>query len=300
MQHFRFATLRMNAVALALVGLLGFSVATIQLKLPQRIRRGERGQGAIQMLDAMRRPFLAVKQAEARLLETVDVQASNRALSLAIASATGLLERYTTLARYNIVLSTSVGELSKAFETWVAAERRFFSSHEAASGGKGGGPPTGGLMSDVAAATSGFLHTMDVLGAGEVPIHADIADGRRATQLLQGLVLLLLLYFIAAAFSLQRTTSKREGRLLEERLRFEQEARALERTLGEALAKVLSGFIPICASCKRIRGEDNQWTQVESYVTSKTDARFSHGICPECEKRFYGDFLSPTTGPTSP
>ena len=141
---------------------------------------------------------------------------------------------------------------------------------------------------------------MDVLGAGEAPIHFDIADGKRAIHLLQALIPMLLLYFIAVAFWLQRTASKRERRLLEERLHFEQEAHALERTLGEAVAKILSGFIPICASCKRIRSEDNQWTQVESYITKKTDARFSHGICPECEKRLYGDFLSPTTGPTSP
>jgi len=251
------------------------------------------------MLDAMRRPFLEVQQAEARLFETGDAQAGNNDLSLAISSATELLGRYKALARYSALLSTNVGELAKAFETWVAAERRFFTSLEARSGGECGGPPTGGVLSDLASATSGFLHTLDVLGAGEVPVHADIANGRRAILLLQVLVFLLLLYFTATAFWLQRTTSKRESGFLEERLRLEQEARALARTLSEALAKVLSGFIPICASCKRIRSEDNQWTQVESYVTKRTDAKFSHDICPTCEKRLYGDF-SPTSGPTSP
>jgi len=286
-----FANVRINAVILALVGILLFSGATIGLKLPQKIQRGERGEEAIQMLDAMRRPFLAVKQAEARLLETGDAQAGNTELSLAISSAAELLKRYKALARYNVALSTNVGELSKAFETWMAAERRAVTSLEAVSDSKGGGPPTVRFVSDLASATSGFLHTMDVLAAGEAPIHADIADGRRATHLLQVLVPLLLLYFIAAAFWLQRTTSKRDRRHLEERLRFEQEARSLERSLSEALAKCLSGFIPICASCKRIRSEDNQWTQVESYVTERTDAQFSHGICPDCMAKLYPEQL---------
>jgi len=108
---------------------------------------------------------------------------------------------------------------------------------------------------------------------------------------------MLLLYLTATAHWLQHTARKRQAQFLEERLRLEQRARELERTLGGALAKVLSGFIPICASCKRIRREDSQWIQVESYVTEKTDAKFSHGVCPECEKRLYGDLLSPPTGP---
>ena len=108
-----FATVRMNAVSLTLVGILLFSGAAIGLRLRERIQRGEQGQDAIQMLDAMRRPFLAVQQAEALLLETGDAQTGNTELSLAIASATELLERYKALARYSVVLSTSVSELFK-------------------------------------------------------------------------------------------------------------------------------------------------------------------------------------------
>lgn len=294
----RFTTVRTSAVSLALVGILVFSGATIGLRLPQKIQRGERGQEAIQILDAMRRPFLAVKHAEVRLLETGDAQAGSSELSLAISSGIELLERYEASARYSVALSTNVAELSKAFETWVATERRLFTSLQAASADTGGGPPSGGIISELVPAASGFLHTMSVLGAGEVPIHADIAEGRTATRVLQVLVLLLLLYFTAAAFWLQGIASKREKGFLEERLRFEEEGRALERTVSEALAKVLSGFIPICVSCKRIR-EDDQWTQIESYVTKRTDAQFSHGICPACEKRLYGDLPPPASGSTS-
>jgi len=54
--------------------------------------------------------------------------------------------------------------------------------------------------------------------------------------------------------------------------------------LQEALTNVkqLSGLLPICSYCKRIRGDENYWERVESYITEHTDAKFSHGICPEC------------------
>jgi len=46
--------------------------------------------------------------------------------------------------------------------------------------------------------------------------------------------------------------------------------------------KVLHGLLPICSYCKRIRGDDQYWTQVESYISERSDAQFSHGICPPC------------------
>jgi DNA-binding response OmpR family regulator len=44
----------------------------------------------------------------------------------------------------------------------------------------------------------------------------------------------------------------------------------------------LSGLLPICSYCKRIRADENYWEQVESYITDHSDARFTHGICPAC------------------
>ena len=56
--------------------------------------------------------------------------------------------------------------------------------------------------------------------------------------------------------------------------------------LQDALSKVkqLTGLLPICSYCKRIRGDENYWEQVESYISQHSDARFSHGICPPCAK----------------
>jgi hypothetical protein len=63
----------------------------------------------------------------------------------------------------------------------------------------------------------------------------------------------------------------------------------LAADLREALdnVKVLKGLLPICASCKRIRDDSGQWHSVESYIHTRTDADFSHGICPECISRLY-------------
>lgn len=44
----------------------------------------------------------------------------------------------------------------------------------------------------------------------------------------------------------------------------------------------LSGLVPICSYCKNIRDDKNYWQRVESYIESKSEAKFSHGICPDC------------------
>ncbi len=60
--------------------------------------------------------------------------------------------------------------------------------------------------------------------------------------------------------------------------------------LRDALAHVkkLQGMLPICASCKKVRDDDGYWQQIELYVSDHSDAKFSHGICPECAIKLYG------------
>jgi PAS domain S-box-containing protein len=70
----------------------------------------------------------------------------------------------------------------------------------------------------------------------------------------------------------------------------------LLQTLAErdaALEKVrlLSGLLPICASCKKIRDDKGQWSQVESYISGHSEAQFSHGLCPECARQYFGDLV---------
>jgi hypothetical protein len=62
-----------------------------------------------------------------------------------------------------------------------------------------------------------------------------------------------------------------------------------EEKLVNALKKIqtLHGLIPICAACKKIRDDKGYWKQIEVYIHEHTEADFSHGICPDCEKKLY-------------
>jgi len=61
--------------------------------------------------------------------------------------------------------------------------------------------------------------------------------------------------------------------------------------LQEAIKKIrtLSGLLPICATCKKIRDDMGYWNQIESYIRQHSDAEFSHSICPDCAKKDYPD-----------
>jgi PAS domain S-box-containing protein len=77
------------------------------------------------------------------------------------------------------------------------------------------------------------------------------------------------------------------------RKRAEEEREKLIQELQKALAEVktLSGLIPICASCKKIRDDKGYWGQIESYISDHSEAEFSHGLCPECMKKLYPDLM---------
>ncbi len=51
--------------------------------------------------------------------------------------------------------------------------------------------------------------------------------------------------------------------------------------------QTLRGIIPICASCKKIRDDKGFWNQVETYIANRTDVQFSHGMCPDCNEKYY-------------
>lgn len=79
----------------------------------------------------------------------------------------------------------------------------------------------------------------------------------------------------------------------------------LERTgrdLGAAMDRIerLQGLLPTCASCKSIRNEVGEWHPIEEYISARSEAAFSHGICPECAEKLYGQPKPPCAAREEP
>ena len=62
-----------------------------------------------------------------------------------------------------------------------------------------------------------------------------------------------------------------------------------EQRRMEAQVKTLRGLLPICANCKKVRDDRGYWSQIETYVSERSEAEFSHGLCPDCLRKLYPD-----------
>jgi len=102
--------------------------------------------------------------------------------------------------------------------------------------------------------------------------------GGEIVKVLSNRALALFAIWVTAALTLQRKIVEEER----EKAIFERE-KALEDT------KILRGLLPTCASCKKIRDDNGHWNQIEVYIKQHSEANFSHGICPECARKFYPD-----------
>jgi hypothetical protein len=80
-------------------------------------------------------------------------------------------------------------------------------------------------------------------------------------------------------------------RIIESEVRARREKEDLIGELRNALTeiKTLKGIIPICSSCKKIRDDQGYWNRLELYISERSDAEFSHGICPDCAEKLYPD-----------
>ncbi|SLM28173.1 putative PAS/PAC sensor protein [Desulfamplus magnetovallimortis] len=97
---------------------------------------------------------------------------------------------------------------------------------------------------------------------------------------------------IAEGFGELAAIALQNSKNLDKRDKSEKANAELIKKLQEAMANVkqLSGLIPICSHCKKIRDDKGYWNQIEAYISEHSDAQFSHGICMECAELLYPDF----------
>lgn len=81
--------------------------------------------------------------------------------------------------------------------------------------------------------------------------------------------------------------------LISERKRVEASLRVERNKLQKALAKIkkLSGLLPLCSNCKKIRDDKGYWNKIETYIRNHSEAEFSHGLCPDCAQALYSDYF---------
>ena len=100
--------------------------------------------------------------------------------------------------------------------------------------------------------------------------------------------MLAFIFVSVFAIGLESSRQRFSELFAKERLRLIEEKRRLETAQSEI--KTLSGLLPICANCKKIRDDEGDWHDVAIYVRDHSDADFSHGICPDCFHALYPQF----------
>lgn len=153
--------------------------------------------------------------------------------------------------------------------------------------------------------------------AGALEIHLDITDRtsalRNTLNIFNVMVIALISMFssiiLTPLVQLDKTLAEREetnkyleksNALLSKKIRLrrhtQHEKEKLVNELRTSLMKVklLSGFLPICSGCKKIRDDRGDWNHIETYIKEHSEAEFSHGICPDCAKEYYPQFIQLT------
>jgi len=102
-------------------------------------------------------------------------------------------------------------------------------------------------------------------------------------------ILILSTYIMQKSLKEMRQRLMAEGEVYRYQNHLEELVEKRTNEFKQAMTKVktLSGLLPICASCKKIRDDNGYWNQIESYIRQHSGAEFSHGICPECAKKLY-------------
>lgn len=115
------------------------------------------------------------------------------------------------------------------------------------------------------------------------PLMTPVQEGILDSSLLLIFIAPLLYVFFYKPFLLDIKERKKAER--------EKEATIIELQRAMDEIKILKGFIPICAKCKKVRDDAGSWQHIETYIGDRSEAQFSHGICPDCAKELYPGLL---------
>lgn len=121
----------------------------------------------------------------------------------------------------------------------------------------------------------------------ERQVREAIISRQRVIVLLAGALLVASALLIGLLIRFNRKERERAGELARANGALEATNARLQQTLAEV--RTLKGLIPICASCKRIRDDQGYWESVESYISARSDAFFSHSMCNSCGPQLYGE-----------
>jgi PleD family two-component response regulator len=97
--------------------------------------------------------------------------------------------------------------------------------------------------------------------------------------------------YITKPFQLEEVMARVETHLWLRMLQTQLSRRVQELEQAMAQIKTLRGLLPICANCKKIRDDRGYWQEVDLYIHQHTEVDFSHGICPDCLRELYPDFV---------
>ncbi len=131
-------------------------------------------------------------------------------------------------------------------------------------------------------------HEIELLKKEKTISELNLEKQKYHTNLIVGVVLLL---FVVIAFMVVYNRSARRSRRRAEESNEALKVMNIELQEKIVEIKALSGLLPICASCKKIRDDKGYWEQLEGYISKHSDATFSHGICPDCMETLYPKYI---------
>jgi diguanylate cyclase (GGDEF)-like protein len=204
---------------LAILGALLYGFMIFQYDYFRVLKHGENGQAAIQMLDQMRRPFLALKQAELRLLHSAGEASTISDIEGTIHDGRQKLSEYLELASYNEEVRKKVVLLEASYEAWASLELELVRRRVFLAANPGSWTQDRELNVLIRRNSSAFLTVMEVLGDGEKPIHHDIKAGTAAVRGLLVSSLTFIAYLIGVAFLREWMGHRREHLYYENELR---------------------------------------------------------------------------------